>query len=70
MKRTGCEHDFAGGVTGTDAAGLLAAAQQFAADACMCQPPSTPAHCFEYSGDRATHPRSYSRPTADPAAAS
>ena len=33
MKRNDCEYDFAGGVTETDAAGLLAAAKQFAIDA-------------------------------------
>ncbi len=33
MKRNDCEYDFAGGVTDTDAAGPLAAAQQFAAEA-------------------------------------
>ena len=33
MKRNDCEYDFAGGVTDTDAAGLLQAAQQFAVDA-------------------------------------
>jgi hypothetical protein len=33
MKRNGCEYDFAGGVTDTDADGLLKAAQQFAIDA-------------------------------------
>jgi|SRR6185437_317954 len=33
MKRNDCEYDFAGGVTNTDADGLLKAAQQFAIDA-------------------------------------
>jgi hypothetical protein len=33
LKRNGCEYDFAGGVTDTDAEGLLTAVQQFALDA-------------------------------------
>jgi hypothetical protein len=33
MKRNDCEYDFAGGVTETDADGLLKAARQFAIDA-------------------------------------
>lgn len=33
MKRNGCEYDFAGGVTDTDADGLLKVVQQFAIDA-------------------------------------
>ncbi|HXR77859.1 MAG TPA: hypothetical protein VN737_17900 [Bryobacteraceae bacterium] len=33
MKRNDCEYDFAGGVTNTDADGLLKAVQQFAIDA-------------------------------------
>ncbi len=33
MKRNDCEYDFAGGVTETDADGLLKAVQQFAIDA-------------------------------------
>jgi hypothetical protein len=33
MKRNDCEYDFAGGVTDTDASGLLKAVQQFAVDA-------------------------------------
>jgi hypothetical protein len=33
MKRNDCEYDFAGGVTDTDAEGLLKAVQQFAIDA-------------------------------------
>jgi hypothetical protein len=32
MKRNGCEYDFAGGVSDTDADGLLKAVQQFAID--------------------------------------
>ena len=32
LKRNGCEYDFAGAVTDTDAEGLLVAAKQFAAD--------------------------------------
>ena len=33
MKRNSCEYDFAGGVSDTDAEGLLTAVQQFAVDA-------------------------------------
>ena len=33
MKRNGCEYDFAGGVSDTDADGLLKAVQQFKIDA-------------------------------------
>lgn len=33
LKRNGCEYDFAGGVTDTDADGLFTAVQQFAVDA-------------------------------------
>jgi hypothetical protein len=33
LKRNGCEYDFAGGVSDTDADGLLKAVQQFARDA-------------------------------------
>ena len=33
MKRNGCEYDFAGGVSDTDADGLLKAVQQFKVDA-------------------------------------
>lgn len=33
MKRNGCEYDFAGGITDTDAEGLLKAVQKFALDA-------------------------------------
>jgi hypothetical protein len=33
MKRNGCEYDFAGGVSDTDAEGLLKAVQQFKVDA-------------------------------------
>jgi hypothetical protein len=33
MKRNDCEYDFAGGVTDTDAAGLLTTVRQFARDA-------------------------------------
>ena len=33
MKRNGCEYDFAGGVSDTDAHGLLKAVQQFKVDA-------------------------------------
>lgn len=35
MKRNDCEYDFAGGVTDTDADGLLRTVQQFAIDAEM-----------------------------------
>lgn len=33
LKRNGCEYDFAGGISDTDAAGLLAAVKAFAVDA-------------------------------------
>ena len=33
MKRNDCEYDFAGGISETDADGLLKAVQQFAVDA-------------------------------------
>ena len=33
MKRNDCEYDFAGGITDTDADGLLKSVQQFAMDA-------------------------------------
>ena len=33
VKRNSCEYDFAGGMSDTDADGLLATVQQFAADA-------------------------------------